>query len=52
MNKRVIKVIFFLFAIILGFLVGSGLKTSEEMGRQNQSMTNPVPKPPIDPSKL
>ena len=47
MNKRVIKVIFFLFAIILGLLVGTGIKTTDEGGRQNQSMTDPVPKPPI-----
>jgi|GEM_PF-6639647 len=47
-NKKFILIIFYLFAIILGLLVGSGLKTTEEADRQNQSMTASVPKPPID----
>jgi len=33
-----------LSAIILGLLVGSGLKTTDEASRQYQSMTDPVPK--------
>ena len=47
MHKKILLIIFYMYAIIFGLLVGFGLKKTEEVGRQNQSMTDPVPKPII-----
>jgi len=47
MHIRIVQIVIFLITIILGLLVGTGLKRTE-VGRLNQSMTDPNPKPPID----
>lgn len=47
MNKRVIKVIFFLLAIILGILLGTGIISPEKIGGPHQDGSDPVPRPPV-----